>query len=160
AADAIAFNSRTISDPAEIEMLRDILGLAPTPAVVDADFVRAVATYQAGYGLTADGKVGPLTRRRLSGEILTESAGLPAGGLGGFDRGSQSAGGGPARGGRLGLPEPDHERPERPAGGTRSRRRDQSRGAARPGGQRRRVQVPHAPEPRPGMARDAQPAGR
>jgi len=89
AADAIAFNSRTISDPAEIEMLRDILGLAPTPAVVDADFVRAVATYQAGYGLTVDGKVGPLTRRRLSGEILTESAGLPAGGLGSLATGLQ-----------------------------------------------------------------------
>ena len=50
---------------------------------------RNVATYQAGYGLTVDGKVGPLTRRRLSGEILTESAGLPAGGLGSLATGLQ-----------------------------------------------------------------------
>lgn len=89
AADAIAFNSRTITDPAEIELLRDILGLEPTPAVLDADFVRAVATYQAGYGLPADGKVGPLTRRRLSSEILAEAATLPAGGLGTLATGLQ-----------------------------------------------------------------------
>ncbi len=82
AADAIAFNARTITDPAEIELLRDIVGVEPTPAVIDADFVRAVATYQGGLGLPADGKIGSLTRRRLSFEILAEAATLPAGGLG------------------------------------------------------------------------------
>jgi hypothetical protein len=82
AADAVSFNARTITDPAEIELLRDILGLEPTPAVLDADFARAVATYQAGYGLTPDGKIGSTTRRRLSLEILAESATLPPAGLG------------------------------------------------------------------------------
>src|SRR4029077_10449298 len=40
-------------------------------------------------GLPADGKVGPLTRRRLSFEILAESATLPAGGLGRLATGLQ-----------------------------------------------------------------------
>jgi hypothetical protein len=67
-ADRIMFR-----DAAEIEVIRDVLGIAPTPAVVDADFVTAVAEYQSNYGLTADGVLGPRTSGRLSREITAES---------------------------------------------------------------------------------------
>jgi hypothetical protein len=71
--EAVAYNERTISEPAEIRLLRDILGIDPDPGVVDGEFVQAVADYQVLYGLTPDGKIGPLTRRRLSQEILAEA---------------------------------------------------------------------------------------
>lgn len=81
-ADAITFNTRTLTEPAEIEMLREILGLDPAPAAVDADFIQVLVEYQALYNLTQDGKLGPLTRRRLSNEILAESGFLGFAGLG------------------------------------------------------------------------------
>lgn len=85
--DAIAFNTRTITDAQEIELLRDILGLNKAPATVDADFVQAVADYQTQFGLAPDGKVGPRTRRRLSREILAESRFLGFSKLGGLATG-------------------------------------------------------------------------
>lgn len=74
-------------DAQEIEMLRDILGLSKAPAIVDADFVQAVADYQAQFGLTPDGKIGSRTRRRLSSEILAEARTLGFANLGGLATG-------------------------------------------------------------------------
>ncbi|SNS14035.1 Putative peptidoglycan binding domain-containing protein [Geodermatophilus pulveris] len=83
-ASAITFNGATITQAAEIQLLRDIVGLDPAPAVVDGAFVQAVADFQAQHGLTADGKIGPSTRRRLSLEILAEARSLGSTGLGGL----------------------------------------------------------------------------
>src|SRR6478672_4303267 len=60
-------------DADEIRVIRDVLGIAPTPAVVDDDFVKAVVRYQSSYGLTADGILGRHTAGRLSREITAES---------------------------------------------------------------------------------------
>ena len=86
-ADAIAFNTTTITNPAEIEMVRDILGIAPTPATIDDDFIQAVVRYQSNYHLTQDGRLGSLTRQRLAKEILAEADTLGFAGLGGLDTG-------------------------------------------------------------------------
>jgi hypothetical protein len=67
---AIAYNTRTITAPAEISLIRNIIGLSPQPADIDAEFVQAVSDYQVVYGLQPDGMIGGLTRRRLSLEIV------------------------------------------------------------------------------------------
>lgn len=72
-AGALRVDRIMFRDAAEIEVIRDVLGISPTPAVVDADFVNAVAEYQSNYGLTADGILGPRTSGRLSREITAES---------------------------------------------------------------------------------------
>ena len=78
-AAAIAFDQRFIADTPEsaavIEMIRDVLGISPTPAVVDEDFVRAVVNWQATNALVQDGKLGPATARPLFREIGAEGVG-------------------------------------------------------------------------------------
>jgi hypothetical protein len=69
---ALQFNRQVVTDAHEISMLRDILGRGREPAVIDEDFVTAVVAYQAQYGLTQDGQLGPVTRARLGREILAE----------------------------------------------------------------------------------------
>jgi hypothetical protein len=69
---ALQFNRQVVTDAGEISMLRDILGRGREPAVIDEDFVTAVVDYQAQYGLTQDGQLGPATRARLGREILAE----------------------------------------------------------------------------------------
>jgi hypothetical protein len=61
------------SDADEIGVIRDVLGIDPTTAVVDDDFVNAVARYQSSYGLRSDGILGRITAGRLSREITAES---------------------------------------------------------------------------------------
>lgn len=77
--DAIAFNTTVMSNvpnsAAMIELLRDVLGVAPTPAVIDEALVNAILDWQAAYGLTQDGKLGPRTARPLFKEIGAEGAG-------------------------------------------------------------------------------------
>ncbi len=85
--DAITFNQITITEAAEIQLLRDILGISSSPAAIDANFVQAVADYQILYGLPATGKVDGFTRRRLSREILGEADFLGFTGLGGLAAG-------------------------------------------------------------------------
>ncbi len=75
-ADAITFNNRSFFKAPEIELLRDIVGVAPAPAVFDADFIRAIALFQAMQGLTQDGKLGPTTASRLSRETRAEARAL------------------------------------------------------------------------------------
>lgn len=78
-ADAITFNEGVllqIPNSADvIEMVRDVLGVPPQPAVVDADFVNAVVLWQANFGLTQDGKLGPRTAVPLFREIGAEGVG-------------------------------------------------------------------------------------
>jgi hypothetical protein len=69
--DAITFNQTRHTDPAEIGLLRDILGISKVPQVIDDDFVNAVARYQAQYGLPQDGRLGHDTADRLAREIIT-----------------------------------------------------------------------------------------
>ena len=59
--DAIDFNNRVVGAAGAdvIGALRDVLGTSREPAVVDADFVNAVVSWQAVQGLTQDGKLGP-----------------------------------------------------------------------------------------------------
>ena len=85
--DAIAFNAKTLTDPAEIAMVRDILGLDPAAATIDDDFVAALLRYQADYNLTQDGRLGSLTRERLAKEVLAEAGFLGFAGLGGLATG-------------------------------------------------------------------------
>ena len=73
---AIAYNQRDFTEPAEIMMLRDVLGVSKEPAVIDEDFVNVVATYQAGFGLTPDGKLGRETAALLATEITREADSL------------------------------------------------------------------------------------
>lgn len=75
--EAIQYNSARFPDPAEIRNLRDVLGINPEPAIIDADLVNAVVQWQAENNLTQDGKIGPLTARVIGREILEESALVP-----------------------------------------------------------------------------------
>ncbi|MEM9007834.1 MAG: DUF4157 domain-containing protein [Cyanobacteria bacterium P01_F01_bin.86] len=72
--DAVDYNRRRFSRALEIEQLRDILGISPTPIIIDEAFVRAVVRFQAQYNLTQDGRVGPITASRLSREFREEAA--------------------------------------------------------------------------------------
>ncbi len=71
-AAAVTFNQARFTDPDEVALLRDILGLSRTPAEINDEFVRAVVRYQASYGLTQDGQLGPRTVERLSKEVIAE----------------------------------------------------------------------------------------
>jgi hypothetical protein len=64
--EAIRYNALRYFDAAEIALLRDVLGIEPAPAVIDRDFVQAVAGYQQQFGETVDGKLG-----RTSADVLT-----------------------------------------------------------------------------------------
>jgi hypothetical protein len=75
---AIAFNVTQFPDPAEIALIRGIIGLPRDPAVIDADFVNMVALYQVQYGETSDGRVGRMTMTRLAREIRAEGESLTA----------------------------------------------------------------------------------
>lgn len=78
-ADAITFNEGvllSIPNSADvIEMVRDVIGVPALPAVVDADFVNGVVLWQANFGLTQDGKLGPRTAAPLFREIGAEGVG-------------------------------------------------------------------------------------
>ncbi|MFY9510194.1 MAG: DUF4157 domain-containing protein, partial [Rubrivivax sp.] len=78
-AAAIAFNEQVLNNipnSAEvIELVRDVIGASPTPAVIDQEFVEFVVDWQASFGLTQDGKLGPATARPLFREIGAEGAG-------------------------------------------------------------------------------------
>lgn len=70
--DAIKFNKDRFSDLYSIRLIRDVIGLTPEPVVVDEDFVRAVAEWQAERHLTQDGRVGHLTTRSIYLELVAE----------------------------------------------------------------------------------------
>ncbi len=70
-AKAIKWNQAAFSDPTEIALLRDMLGggLSVEPAVIDADFIKALVNYQALFGLTQDGLLGSGTAQKLADEL-------------------------------------------------------------------------------------------
>ena len=70
--EAIRFNQFRFKDPFTIRIVRDVLGLEPVPAIVDEEFVRAVAEWQAQNDVTPDGKVGADTTRTFVGELAAE----------------------------------------------------------------------------------------
>jgi hypothetical protein len=71
---AIRLNSVMFTDAPEIAIVRDVLGIAKEPSVVDEDFVNAVARYQASQRLTPDGMLGANTAAKLSDEITAEAS--------------------------------------------------------------------------------------
>jgi hypothetical protein len=70
---AIRNNSFRFKDPYSLAVVRDIVGVPRFPAVSDEDLARGVARYQASYGLTQDGQVGPATTARLVQEAGAEN---------------------------------------------------------------------------------------
>jgi hypothetical protein len=72
---AVRYNAFRFKDPYSIAVVRDLVGVPRFPAVSDEDLARAVARYQADFGLTPDGQAGPGTTLRLTAELRAE--GLP-----------------------------------------------------------------------------------
>lgn len=75
-ASAIRSDSVAFTEADEIAEIRDILGIPAEPGVVDETFVRAVARYQAQYGLDQDGLVGAGTAGQLADELEAAAARL------------------------------------------------------------------------------------
>jgi hypothetical protein len=73
-AEAVKYNGFRFKDPYSLANIRDLVGIERFPAVSDEDLARAVATYQAQFGLTPDGKAGPATTVRLSQELRAEGS--------------------------------------------------------------------------------------
>lgn len=71
-ASALRYNNRRFEDPFTVKIARDVMGIAPTPAVIDEAFTDAVLRWQAQHGLDQDGKLGPGTTRTLVTELLAE----------------------------------------------------------------------------------------
>ena len=71
---AITWNQAAFSDADEIALLRDVLGVSPEPSVIDEDFINALLSYQANYGLTQDGLIGANTARQLANQLRGEAA--------------------------------------------------------------------------------------
>jgi hypothetical protein len=69
---AIRYNGFRFKDPYSIAIVRDLVGVPRFPAVSDEDLARAVARYQADFGLRPDGQAGPATTRRLTAELRAE----------------------------------------------------------------------------------------
>jgi hypothetical protein len=72
---AIRFNDRVVSviGADGIRELRDVLGIAHDPAVVDEDFANAVVRWQAMHRFTQDGQLGPTSARALFREMGAET---------------------------------------------------------------------------------------
>ena len=64
-AAAQRFNERRFEDPFTVSIVRDVLGINKTPAVIDQSFTEATMRWQAMFGLQEDGKFGPSSTRRL-----------------------------------------------------------------------------------------------
>jgi hypothetical protein len=69
---AIRYNAFRFKDPYSIAVVRDLVGVPRFPAISDEELARAVARYQADFGLTPDGQAGPTTTRRLTAELRAE----------------------------------------------------------------------------------------
>jgi Domain of unknown function (DUF4157) len=69
---AIAFNQSRFSDPYSIRVIRDVLGVEPTPAVVDEELIQAIVQWQAERRMTQDGQIGHVTTRSIYLELVAE----------------------------------------------------------------------------------------
>jgi len=76
-AAAIRFNTHRMADPYVFAVIRDVLGASRFPAVVDADFVQAIARWQAMFGLPVDGRLTEPTVATVVRELRAESATVP-----------------------------------------------------------------------------------
>ncbi|MGH4027244.1 MAG: DUF4157 domain-containing protein [Pseudonocardiaceae bacterium] len=72
-AAALRFN-RALYDAVRTRLIQDLVGTTPTGVWIDDD-IRAIAMLQEEYGLTKDGRVGPVTFRFLDEEVRRE--GIP-----------------------------------------------------------------------------------
>lgn len=81
-AAAVTFNTRQFTNTDEISLIRDVAGIPAEPAVVDDDFVNAIARFQSMSGLFVDGKAGSSTISRLTREMKAEASALRAQGDG------------------------------------------------------------------------------
>jgi uncharacterized protein DUF4157/putative peptidoglycan binding protein len=77
-AAAIRYNTHRMADPYVFAVIRDVLGTSRFPAVVDADFVQAIARWQAMFGLPVDGRLTEPTVATVVRELRAESALVPA----------------------------------------------------------------------------------
>jgi peptidoglycan hydrolase-like protein with peptidoglycan-binding domain len=77
-AAAIRYNSHRMADPYVFAVIRDVMGVARFPAVVDADFVQAIARWQATYELPVDGRLNEPTVASVVRELRAESALVPS----------------------------------------------------------------------------------
>jgi hypothetical protein len=71
-AQAISYNRERFHNAPEVRMIRDVLGLSHDAPTIDADLVRAVATWQAQNNITHDGKLGYTTLGPLVREVRSE----------------------------------------------------------------------------------------
>ncbi len=70
--DALGYNRRRFEDPFTIRIIRDVIGIAPTPAVIDIDFVNSLLQWQADHNLQQDGMFGPISTRTVVRELRAE----------------------------------------------------------------------------------------
>ena len=75
---ALAHNQKWFTDATLIAEIRDVLGIARMPAVIDEEFVLAVARWQAANGITQDGRIGRITKTYLAAELDAEGRPLTA----------------------------------------------------------------------------------
>ncbi len=67
--EAIRYNQMRFNDPFDVRTVREVLGIAPFPAVPDRDFVLALAQWQSTHGQAVDGKAGADTTRTILTEL-------------------------------------------------------------------------------------------
>jgi hypothetical protein len=75
---AIAFNGARFDDPYAFAVLRDVVGVSRFPAVVDEEFVQAIAGWQAEHNLPQDGRLTARTTATLVAELRGEAALVPS----------------------------------------------------------------------------------
>ena len=68
-AAAQRFNERRFEDPFTISVVRDVMGVAKYPAVIDNEFIDGLVGWQAEHGLAQDGQFGPATTRTFLAEL-------------------------------------------------------------------------------------------
>jgi uncharacterized protein DUF4157 len=70
---AIQWNSVVFTDPEEIALIRELLGVRPRSGIIDQDFIRYLVLYQANYGLDQSGKIDSATALHLANELSAEA---------------------------------------------------------------------------------------
>lgn len=71
---AIRYNETRFHDPYNIMNVRDVIGIAQYPAVIDQEFVEAVVRWQAMFDLEQDGKMGADTTQTILAELNAAGA--------------------------------------------------------------------------------------
>lgn len=74
---AIRFNQSRFADPYVFAVIRDVLGISRFPAVVDEEFVQAIAQWQAQNNLPSDGRLTPRTTATIVAELRAEGKLVP-----------------------------------------------------------------------------------